>query len=316
MNAILHIDDTTESHEDAYLVADNQIQERNNNLNLSSTSGTSTTSSMTSAESTSSTSDKQHEQELHVSKNDIIDNLAYNLFNKLKLNNSSSVSASLIPTIVLPTNTSSKRSESLNINEPPAIPPSTPVSATLTPINNSAMLKVEKSEISKTPQLIIDDVILSANDDENRVIVPLAQEEEQSFNSIELPGQEDQVKKVPILSNHTDEEESSFATNIISFNKLLNQIAHLNLIEHHFVFECDLNEAANVHEVKLTGSFNNWSQQLYMSRDTVEPNKWSKSLHLAPGEYEYKFVVNENDWRCNIHEPMRGINNFLSLVKL
>ncbi len=49
-------------------------------------------------------------------------------------------------------------------------------------------------------------------------------------------------------------------------------------------------------EVFLAGSFNNWdATETPMVRD--EDGLWTASLNLAPGRYEYKFVV-DGDWCC------------------
>ena len=48
--------------------------------------------------------------------------------------------------------------------------------------------------------------------------------------------------------------------------------------------------------VFLAGSFNNWNpMETPMVRD--EDGQWTASLNLAPGRYEYKFVV-DGDWCC------------------
>ncbi len=48
--------------------------------------------------------------------------------------------------------------------------------------------------------------------------------------------------------------------------------------------------APNAHEVFLTGSFNNWNPaELSMKRSS--DGQWSFVLHLPPGRYKYKFVV-------------------------
>ena len=59
------------------------------------------------------------------------------------------------------------------------------------------------------------------------------------------------------------------------------------------VFACDSDTAMAVF---LAGSFNDWSPNATpMTRD--ECGHWSASLLLAPGRYEYKFVV-DGEWRC------------------
>lgn len=47
-------------------------------------------------------------------------------------------------------------------------------------------------------------------------------------------------------------------------------------------------------EVCLAGSFNNWDPQQHQMKDTLENGKYTITLTLPKGEYEYKFVINNN----------------------
>ena len=59
------------------------------------------------------------------------------------------------------------------------------------------------------------------------------------------------------------------------------------------VFSCNAGEAKSVF---LAGSFNDWSTNATpMARNGH--NRWKASLPLAPGQYEYKFVV-DDEWCC------------------
>lgn len=54
-------------------------------------------------------------------------------------------------------------------------------------------------------------------------------------------------------------------------------------------------EATGAKEVLLMGDFNNWSPEKHpMRRD--ENGMWNKVVMLAPGGYEYKFLV-DGQWR-------------------
>ena len=78
------------------------------------------------------------------------------------------------------------------------------------------------------------------------------------------------------------------------------------------VFACDSDSATAVF---LAGSFNDWSQTATpMTRD--KGGHWTASLPLAPGRYEYKFVV-DGEWCCEpgctykeIHCPSCIMNDF------
>ena len=63
------------------------------------------------------------------------------------------------------------------------------------------------------------------------------------------------------------------------------------------VFVCHAQAAQNVF---LTGSFNGWDPQT-TPMQIQEEDMWRAELELAPGQYEYKFVV-DGAWCC---EPGR-----------
>lgn len=78
------------------------------------------------------------------------------------------------------------------------------------------------------------------------------------------------------------------------------------------VFGCHSDTAKAVF---LTGSFNDWSPTATpMTRDN--PGHWTVSLPLAPGHYEYKFIV-DGEWCCEpgctykeVHCPHCTMNEF------
>ena len=47
-------------------------------------------------------------------------------------------------------------------------------------------------------------------------------------------------------------------------------------------------------EIYLAGSFNNWDPRRHQMKDTRRNGKYTITLMLASGEYEYKFVINNN----------------------
>lgn len=47
-------------------------------------------------------------------------------------------------------------------------------------------------------------------------------------------------------------------------------------------------------EVFLAGTFNNWNPRRHQMKDTRDTGKYSITLMLPKGEYEYKFVINNN----------------------
>lgn len=63
------------------------------------------------------------------------------------------------------------------------------------------------------------------------------------------------------------------------------------------VFTC---HAANANAVFLAGTFNEWDPSNTPMRQT-SAGEWTAELELAPGRYEYKFIV-DGEWTC---EPGR-----------
>jgi len=77
---------------------------------------------------------------------------------------------------------------------------------------------------------------------------------------------------------------------------------------HGTVFVCDLKPDAK--EVYVVGDFNNWdprSDRLLKKKGTFQ-----KTVRLAPGEYEYKFLV-DGEWHCDPSAPRQVKNEFGTL---
>ena len=68
-----------------------------------------------------------------------------------------------------------------------------------------------------------------------------------------------------------------------------------SLIPNHVKKELVL-RAPHAKSVKIAGSFNNWTPTNDYLMDQTEDGKWSKVLSLAPGEYQYKFVIDDKIW--------------------
>lgn len=56
--------------------------------------------------------------------------------------------------------------------------------------------------------------------------------------------------------------------------------------------------AAPKSEVFVAGSFNNWEPRQHALKDTRNTGKYSITLRLPKGLYEYKFIVNGN-WQVD-----------------
>ncbi|MEJ2719852.1 MAG: isoamylase early set domain-containing protein [bacterium] len=71
------------------------------------------------------------------------------------------------------------------------------------------------------------------------------------------------------------------------------------------VFVCELKPTAK--EVYLVGEFNNWNPQ--SDRMVKKKGAFQKTLRLAPGEYQYKFLV-DGEWHCDPAAPKQVPNEF------
>ena len=63
-------------------------------------------------------------------------------------------------------------------------------------------------------------------------------------------------------------------------------------------------------EVVVAGEFTNWSQVgVRLSLAPKKKNEWRGFLHLQPGEYQYRLIV-DGEWRDNPDAPRRVPNPF------
>lgn len=80
-------------------------------------------------------------------------------------------------------------------------------------------------------------------------------------------------------------------------------------------FRLQLEQPAQV--VYLAGTFNDWQVGRTPMHSDDGGKTWTLTLHLMPGVYQYKFVVNGTDWRTdpnaaqNVDDEMGNINSLL-----
>jgi len=70
-------------------------------------------------------------------------------------------------------------------------------------------------------------------------------------------------------------------------------------------------ERAEAHEVYLCGDFNGWSDR-NLPMIQQDGRRWEKRLTLAPGRYEYKFLV-DGEWLSDPCGPQEVVNAFGSV---
>ena len=61
--------------------------------------------------------------------------------------------------------------------------------------------------------------------------------------------------------------------------------------------------------VKLVGAFNNWSQDKDSLLERDEYGVWYKEMDLAPGVYQYKFLIDDT-WEEDQYNPYSVRNAF------
>ena len=76
-------------------------------------------------------------------------------------------------------------------------------------------------------------------------------------------------------------------------------------------------EASEAKEAILVGDFNNWDVKKHrMKKDNK--GRWTKIVTLAPGRYEYKFMV-DGEWQNDpsndqmVHNSFGTVNNILNV---
>lgn len=67
--------------------------------------------------------------------------------------------------------------------------------------------------------------------------------------------------------------------------------------------------------VSLAGTMNGWDKEKNPMEYNEETGFWSISLKLEPGEYEYKFVVDGNDWKTDPRNSAKANGNSLLTIQ-
>ncbi len=77
--------------------------------------------------------------------------------------------------------------------------------------------------------------------------------------------------------------------------------------------------ALSIQSVSLVGEFNQWQNTTNPMHYDDRLKSWSTEIHLIPGQYEYKFVLNGQDWIADPINPERigdGWNGFNSIIRV
>ncbi|RMH54528.1 MAG: hypothetical protein D6679_13460, partial [Candidatus Hydrogenedentota bacterium] len=67
---------------------------------------------------------------------------------------------------------------------------------------------------------------------------------------------------------------------------------------------------AGARSVSVAGSFNNWDMNATPMSDADGDGVWEAEVNLAPGEYQYKYVVNGTDWVVDPDNPAKADDGY------
>jgi 1,4-alpha-glucan branching enzyme len=68
-------------------------------------------------------------------------------------------------------------------------------------------------------------------------------------------------------------------------------------------------EAPDAHSVAVAGDFNGWDGSSTPLKK-IRKNMWEKDVMLSPGRYEYKFVIDGNNWVNDPNNSCTAWNSF------
>ena len=66
----------------------------------------------------------------------------------------------------------------------------------------------------------------------------------------------------------------------------------------------------SAHRVNVVGDFNNWSPKTDAMVDENGDGEWTLFYTLAPGVYQYKFVIDGNQWVTDPRNPEKVSDGF------
>jgi len=69
--------------------------------------------------------------------------------------------------------------------------------------------------------------------------------------------------------------------------------------------------APEANTVAVAGDFNQWNIQSHMLKKS-KAGWWKTSVKLAPGRYQYRFVVDGEQWSEDPENPVKQPNEFAS----
>src|SRR5215208_3445597 len=67
--------------------------------------------------------------------------------------------------------------------------------------------------------------------------------------------------------------------------------------------------APEANTVAVAGDFNEWNPQADMMKKT-KAGWWRANVKLAPGRYQYRFVVDGEQWSEDPENPLKELNEF------
>lgn len=141
------------------------------------------------------------------------------------------------------------------------------------------------------------------SDDELSDISQINQsEDDNNENSQSNNEEKEQIDKINIIDSDQDEEENN------------EQLTRAETKQPKKTYTFIWNEKGK--NIKLTGSFSNWKEQIEMQKDPND-NFFKVSIPLSEGKYQYKFIV-DGVWKCaknqsQVTDDKGNTNNVLEI---
>ena len=157
----------------------------------------------------------------------------------------------------------------------------------------------------------------SQSDSKHKILTDKSSFNKSNLREVQDSDSESKIKKEKEKNNKSNssldsiEEEYEADGEIDKSSEKIKNIINNGKIFYTFIWEEKCNTA------KVTGSFNNWKEQLLMTFDSKD-NLYKYKIELKRDKYEYKFII-DNSWQFSKYQETRNdgkgnINNFIDLT--
>ena len=157
----------------------------------------------------------------------------------------------------------------------------------------------------------------SQSDSKHKILTDKSSFNKSNLREVQDSDSESKIKKEKEKNNKSNssldsiEEEYEADGEIDKSVEKIKNIVNNDKIFYTFIWEEKCNTA------KVTGSFNNWKEQLLMAFDSKD-NLYKYKIELKRDKYEYKFII-DNQWKFSNFQEKKNdgkgnINNYIDLT--